>query len=131
MRRDVRRLRTKAEMPTVFVISQDWQLRIGVRAELRERGVEALGMEQMDVAAQHVAGRHLPSAVVLDVGEGRPADFVASAAASLARIAPLVLIASQTVACPNVNGAACVLSRPLRLQEIVSAVEKVLQGQAA
>ena len=46
----------RSGMPTVFVIAQDWQLRTSVRAELREQGVEALGMERVDDAAQAIDG---------------------------------------------------------------------------
>ena len=41
-------------MPTVFIIGKDWKLRSLVRAELREHGIEALGMETPQEAAQAV-----------------------------------------------------------------------------
>ncbi len=103
-----------AGMPTVFVISKDWSLRLAVRSELLHAGVEALGMESVDDLARAVAQGTAPSAVVLDVaGEG--------AALSASRVEPA----------PPLEGAAAVLYRPVRVGEIVARVRQLLEGQAA
>jgi DNA-binding NarL/FixJ family response regulator len=118
-------------MPTVFVISQDWTLRAGVRAELRERGVEALGMESCDQAAQALAAGAAPGAVVLDAGEGFPGDATASALARLARMAPLVAVVSRATPPPDLPKEARILQRPVRVEEVVQFVLSLLAGQVA
>ena len=115
-------------MPTVFVIGQDWQLRASVRAELREQGVEALGMESLDEAARAIAQGTLPAAVVLDAGVG---DVSAPPLESLGRHVPMIVVASRTGAAPIPESAAAVLWRPVRVSEIVAKVEEVLKGLAA
>ena len=114
-------------MPTVFVIGQDRQLRANVRAELREQGVEALGMESLDDAAQAIATGTIPAAVVFDAaGEAVPEP----ALANLARRVPVILVASRTTAAPSLEGIAAVLWRPVRVGEVVEQVKQVLKGQA-
>ena len=63
-------------MPVVFVIARDSKLRVAVRAELRERGIEALGMESPDEAGRAMAAGEMPSVMVV---EGLP-EFTADAA---------------------------------------------------
>ena len=112
-------------MPTVFIISPDWTLRATVRAELREAGVEALGMESADDAAREIAAGRMPSAVVLDgavTGEGL---------VSLSRSVPVIVVASRTEPSQPPAGVAAVLYRPVRVGEIVARVHEVLRGHAA
>lgn len=114
-------------MPTVFVIGQDWTLRANVRAELREQGVEALGMESLDDAAQAVAKGTIPAAIVLDsTGEGD----VSPALVNLAQRIPVILVASRATAAPSPEGIAAVLWRPVRVGEVVEQTLKLLKGQA-
>jgi len=123
-----------AGMPTVFVISKDWSLRLAVRSELLHAGVEALGMESVDDLAQALAQGRAPSAVVLDVaGEGAALSAAAprAALASLARGVPIVVVASRVEPAPPLEGAAAVLYRPVRVGEIVARVRQLLEGQAA
>jgi hypothetical protein len=54
------------EMPVVFVISPDWTLRAMVRAELREAGIEALGMEDIRGMVEAVHRGVRPSVIVID-----------------------------------------------------------------
>jgi hypothetical protein len=118
-------------MPFVFVIAQDWNLRTAVRAELRERGVEALGMESPEDPGRALASGDLPAAVVL---EGT-ADLVSSPGIqSLISRVPTVLIASRTERIPLPEGQTgskllqgIVLYRPVWIGEIVSSVLKLLQ----
>lgn len=114
-------------MPTVFVIAPDWNLRGTVRAELREIGVEALGMEGVGDAVQAIAGGLMPDAIVLDA---TTPDASEPAMARLARQVPLVLVASRTEAAPELPAAA-VLWRPVQVGEIVRSVRQVLEGRAA
>src|SRR5438445_13858077 len=55
-----------ADMPRVFVISEDWSLRALVRAELLHAGVHALGMDSVGDLAVALARGDTPSAIVLD-----------------------------------------------------------------
>jgi len=114
-------------MPTVFVIAKDWTLRAGVRAELREMGVEALGMETPDDAAQAIAGGTMPDAVVLDTATE---DAAAPTVSQIARRVPLVLVASRTTPLPELP-AARVLWRPVRVGEVAASVRQLLEGRAA
>jgi DNA-binding response OmpR family regulator len=113
-------------MPTVFVIGKDWKLRSLVRAELRERGVEALGLETPEEAAQAVAGGTLPSAVVLDatIPSSEPATL-----AFLPRSVPVLVVTSPGAPAPE--WAAAVLAKPVQVGEIVASVENLLKGLAA
>ncbi len=115
-------------MPIVFVIGKDWTLRAGVRAELREMGVEALGMESVDDAARAIAGGIAPSAVVLEATTG---DAASPAMSLLAKRVPLLVVASRTEPTTAIEGAAAVLYRPVRVGEVVARVQRLLQGHAA
>jgi DNA-binding response OmpR family regulator len=115
-------------MPTVFVVSTDWMLRANVRAELRQTGIEALGMESADEVARALAQGKGPSVVVLD---SAVKDSPAGALATLARRVPVVLVASHTQPAPLLENAAAVLYRPVRIGEIVARVQELLLGQAA
>jgi len=59
-------LYSASKMPVVFIVSGEWDLRGAVRAELREAGIEALGMETVEDMAGTIAGGGAPSLVVLD-----------------------------------------------------------------
>ena len=112
-------------MPTVFIISPDWTLRATVRAELREAGVEALGMESADDAAREIAAGRMPSAVVLD------GSVSTVGLESLTRGVPVIVVASRTEPLQPPAGAAAVFYRPVRVGQIVARVHEVLQGHAA
>lgn len=113
-------------MPTVFVIAQDWPLRAGVRAELREIGIEALGMESVAEAEEAMAGGTLPEAVVLDA---TTKDAAHPALEALARRVPVILVASRMESRPAVQAAA-VVWRPVRVGEVVQRVRDALQGRS-
>ncbi len=115
-------------MPIVFVISRDWTLRAAVRAELREAGIEALGMESEEDAGRALAAGSKPSAVVLDA-TAENAEGVSLE--NLARRVPFVLVASRTEPTPLRESAAVVLYRPVRVGEIVAQVQQLLRGRAA
>ena len=123
-------------MPLVFIIAQDWILRTAVRAELRERGVDALGMDTPDDLGRMIASGHIPALIVL---EG-VAELVSDAGVqTLISNVPTVLIASRTerilLSLRNEGQAPCrgaVLYRPVRISDVVSRVMNMLRkGQAA
>ncbi len=115
-------------MSVVFVIATDWTLRAAVRAELRELGIDALGMDSVDDAGRALANNQMPAAIVLEVTSelaGKPAID------HLVKRVPTVLIASrtETVALPPV---AAVLYRPVSIGDIVAKVRELLaRGHAA
>ncbi|MHB8485642.1 MAG: hypothetical protein ACYDCM_07925 [Candidatus Acidiferrales bacterium] len=114
-------------MPVVYVIGEDWTLRAGVRAELRERGIDALGMETAaDVGAALAAGQ-TPSAMVLDANSNAASE---PSIQKLAERIPTVVVASRT-STVWLGSAAKTLFRPVQIREIVNAVLELLKGRAA
>ena len=125
-------------MALVFIIARDWMLRTSVRAELRERGVDALGMDSPDDVGRALASGQIPAVVVLE-GTG---DFASHpGVVSLISRVPTILIASRTEKIPLVaekgegkqaQHVGAVLYRPVMVGEIVSRVMQFLRkGQAA
>jgi len=115
-------------MPIVFVIARDWTLRTSVRAELRERGIDALGMESGDEAGRFIAAGQMPAVVVM---EAIPEVAANPAIQQLVGRVPTIVIASrtETVPLPPVD---TVLYRPVRIGEIIVRVEELLRrGHAA
>jgi len=53
-------------MPVVFVVASDWTLRSAIRAELRELGIEALGVETADDVGRAVAAGEMPALIVVE-----------------------------------------------------------------
>jgi hypothetical protein len=116
------------EMPVVFVIAHDWNLRAGVRAELRERGIEALGMDAPADAGRIIASGQIPAVVVLEAIPELASD---PGIQKLIERVPTILIASrtETISLPPVD---TVFYRPLRVGEIVDRVhELITRGHAA
>jgi DNA-binding response OmpR family regulator len=115
-------------MPVVFVIATDWKLRAAVRAELRERGIDALGMDSAEDAGRALAGGAMPAVVVMEANAELTGDL---AIQGLVARVPTVLVASRTETVPLPRVAA-VLYRPVRIREIVEKVSELLaRGQAA
>lgn len=109
-------------MPVVFVIARDWTLRTAVRAELREGGVEALGMESADDAGRSLAAGQLPAAVVIEAVPEIAGD---PAIHKLIEGVPAVLVASRTETFP-LPPVAAVFYRPVRIAEIVACVREII-----
>ncbi len=110
-------------MPLVFIIARDWQLRAGLRAELRERAIDALGMDSAEAAGRSLAEGQMPAAVVLEA----TAEFAADAAIqSLVKRVPTVLIASRTETVP-LPPASAVFYRPVTIGEITTRVLELLK----
>jgi FixJ family two-component response regulator len=120
-------------MPLVFVVADDWKLRSAVRAELRERGVDALGMDSAGRAGRAIAQGQMPAAVVLEGTTDLAAD---PAIEQLMARVPTVLIASRTEKIPLSSssvrkGPGVVLYRPVLVSEIVSTVLQLLRKGGA
>lgn len=116
-------------MPTVFVIAKDWALRAGVRAQLREMGVEALGMETVHDAAQTIAAGTVPDVVILDAASEDAASL--SGVPALTQSVPVLVVASRTEVVPGMENTATVMYRPVSVGEIVARVKQLLEGQPA
>jgi len=118
-------------MAIVFVIATDWQLRATVRAELRELGIDALGMDTPDDAGRALAASQMPDAIVLEATAdvaGQPAIH------NLVKRVPTLVIASRTEPLPDLatgdlSGLALgsvVLYRPVTVGDIVKEVRAIL-----
>jgi DNA-binding response OmpR family regulator len=114
-------------MPDVFVIATDWMLRVAVRAELRELGIDALGMDSPDDAGSALASNQMPAVVVLDA----TAELVGNPAIqNLVKRVPTILIASRTETVP-LPLVAAVLHRPVRIGDIIAKVRELIAGGKA
>jgi DNA-binding response OmpR family regulator len=116
------------KMPVVFVIARDWALRTGVRAELRERGIKALGMESAAEAGAAIAAGEMPAVVVIEATSEIAGD---PAIQELIKRVLAILVASRTEKVP-LPPADTVFYRPVRIGEIVARVEELVRrGHAA
>jgi len=109
-------------MPIVFVVAADWTMRTAIRAELRERGIDALGIDSADEVVRTLAFGKLPDAVVLEATAELLGD---PGIQDLIQRVPSVLIASRTVIVP-LPEATVVLYRPVRIAEIVNRVGELI-----
>jgi len=104
------------------VIATDWTLRAGVRAELRELGIDALGMDSAADAGRALADNQVPVAIVLEA----TADLAGNPAIqTLVKRVPTVLVASRTEMLP-LPPAAVVVYRPVTIREIVDQVRALI-----
>ncbi len=109
-------------MPVVFVIASDWKMRTAVRAELRELGIDALGMDSVDDTTRATASGSLPNVVVLEATAELLEDLRIQ---NLVQRVPTVLIASRTVRV-SLPDTPAVLYRPVRIADIVARVSELL-----
>lgn len=125
-------------MPVVFVIARDWKLRTAVGAELREIGIDAVGIDAADDGRQLIGCGTIPAAIVLEA----TGDLVSDPAIhSLVCRIPTIWIASRTEKIPFPlagsgqpanSSPGALLYQPVRIGEIVARVRDILQkGQAA
>jgi hypothetical protein len=105
------------EMPVVFVISPDWTLRAMVRAELREAGIEALGMEDIRDMVEAVYRGVRPSVIVID-GVELEKPVMRETVDDMSRSIPILVVDSRVTPAPVLPFAE-VLPRPIRVQDIV------------
>lgn len=111
-------------MPVVFIVSGEWDLRGAVRAELREAGIEALGMETVEELARTIAAGLAPSLVVLDGAQLHKTE-TRRALQTLASRVPLLVIDSRLNPAPPLPGAQTIL-KPVQVKEIVASVLAML-----
>ncbi len=97
-------------------------MRTAVRAELRELGIDALGMDSADDADRAVASDGHPNLVVLEATAELLGDLKIH---NLVQRVPTVLIVSQTARVSLPDNAA-ILYRPVRIAEIVARVKELL-----
>jgi DNA-binding response OmpR family regulator len=116
-------------MPVVFIVSGEWDLRGTVRAELREAGIEALGMETIEDMAQTIARGKAPSLVVLDGTQLHQME-TRQALQNLASRLPFLVIDSRLSPAPPLPGAKTIL-RPVQVKEIVARVLTMLSSPAS
>jgi hypothetical protein len=100
-----------------------------VRAELREAGIEALGMEGTSDLVDALASGLTPSAVVLD-GVALESPAARQALENLPRNIAILVVDSRIMPVPSLPSAE-VLRRPVQVREIVSWVLKKLSREAA
>lgn len=97
-------------------------MRTAVRAELRELGIDALGMDSADDAGRAIASGGLPNLVVLEATAELLGD---PGIQNLVQRVPTVLIASRTVRV-SLPDTAAVVYRPVSIAEIVTRVKELL-----
>ena len=112
-------------MPVVFVVSRDWTLRAAVRAELREAGVDALGLETAADVGKALGRGLLPLVVVIDAAalDAQPAR---DAISNLARQVAVLVVDSSLEPAPEIPGTER-LTRPLSVGDIVGRVQALLE----
>jgi hypothetical protein len=113
-------------MPVVFIVSGDWDLRGTVRAELREAGIEALGLETVEDMVRVIAGGITPSLVVLDGAQLHNPE-IRQALENLSSRVPLLVVDSRLDPAPPLPGATTML-RPVQIKEIVGRILAMLPG---
>jgi hypothetical protein len=118
-----------SKMPVVFIVSGEWELRGAVRAELREAGIEALGMETVEDMARMIASGVAPSLVALD-GAQLHKPQTRAALQNLASRVPMLVIDSRVNPAPALPGAHTIL-RPVQVKEIVARVLSMLSSPAS
>jgi DNA-binding response OmpR family regulator len=117
------------ETPVVFVISSDWTLRAMVRAELREAGIEALGMENIRDMVEALHRGTTPSLIVID-GVELEKPVTRETIEEMSRNIPILVVDSRVTPAPILPSAE-ILPRPIRVQDIVSRVLTRLSRKTA
>ncbi len=122
-------LYSASKMPVVFIVSSEWDLRGAIRAELREAGIDALGIESVANMAATIAGGVAPSLVVLDGSELHDPEAHQALEHLTARI-PFLVVDSRLNPAPPLPGAKTVF-RPIQVKEIVNLVLAMLSQKSA
>jgi hypothetical protein len=110
----------RAPMPIVFVISPDWTLRTKVRAELREAGIMALGMQATGDLEEVLRRGVVPSSIVLDGAELEDPK-AQRMLKTLAQDVAVLVLGPAIVSGSSFPGTE-VLHRPVQVQDVVSRV---------
>jgi len=111
-------------MPVVFIVSREWNLRGSVRAELREAGIAAMGMETVDDMAGTIGSGIAPDLVILD-GAYLHDPLTRRSLQNLASRVPLLVIDSRLNPASPLPGAQ-LLFRPVQVKQIVARVLAML-----
>lgn len=109
----------------VFIIGRDWKFRALLRAELLEKGLEAMGFESLDEAGQLVGSGTLPHLTVFDVTDydaGRDLDRLLA----LGKSGRLLLLVSPGTKLPQELSVAATLSRPVTIGTVVEEITRCL-----
>jgi DNA-binding response OmpR family regulator len=114
-------------MPVVFIIAPDRTLRTALRAELRESGIDARGMDSPNDVAYARASAQIPNVIVV---EATPEILDDIRIQSLLRRVPAILIASRTLTIP-LPPTAAILYRPVRIADIVARINELLPHNPA
>lgn len=110
----------QAKMPVVFVISSDWTLRTMVRAELREAGIMALGMQAAGDLEEVLIRGIVPSSIVLDgveLEDAKARNMLGTLAQNVA-----VLVVDSAIRPARPLAGTEVLQRPVQVRDVVSRV---------
>ncbi|MBI2956104.1 MAG: hypothetical protein HYY26_02205 [Acidobacteria bacterium] len=113
-------------MKTVLVVGRDWQFRSLLRAQLREEGYAALGLETLTDAEEEIRRPDEVAAVVFDT-TGAAAEELQTALPRLAARLPVVVVAGAQ---EEVPAAARVLRRPVAIGEVAAALRDLLAPRA-
>ena len=116
-------------MPVVFIVSREWDLRGAVRAELREAGIDALGLETIEDLARMIARGIAPSLVVLDGAQLHDPE-TRQALQNIASRVPLLVVDSRLNPAPPLPGAK-ILRRPVQVKEIVACALQMLSSRGS
>lgn len=117
-------------MSQICIVGRDWKFRALVRAELREEGYEALGLETLDEVGKAIARRDLsPAALVFDLSESDDPDRDLASLHSLAHSLPIILIASHAhLPVPSaLPEGITLLYRPLAVSDVLNRVRALLR----
>ena len=116
-------------MALIFVISPEWALRSPVRAQLRDAGFDARGMNLAEDVGRAFGAGDVPDALVVDATTELVSD--ARITGLIQRI-PTVLVASRVNETTLPTGThISILYRPVRVAEIVAGVKDLLAGRGA
>lgn len=119
----------------ILLVAADWRSRALLLAELQEAGHSVVPLPSLEVAlAALAAGRVCPAMVVLDVQGDPLADprRIGQLLNFLEEDVPLLLIAGvyDVQALSSLRErVACWLSRPLRIGDVLAAVQRLLSSQ--
>jgi CheY-like chemotaxis protein len=112
----------------VLVVEDDPELRTLYRITLRNAGYFVFAVDDGINALKYVE-QTMPAAIVLDFGlprlDGRDVQRELASNPKTKRI-PIIVVTGQSAADINERDFACVLRKPLRAEDLVSAVEKCL-----
>jgi hypothetical protein len=109
----------------VFIIGRDWKFRALLRAELVQKGLEALGLESLDEAGQLIASGTPPRLTIFDMNDFEATGDLAHLLA-LCQSGRLLLLVSPGTKLPQQLASAATLSRPVSIGTIAEEIFRIL-----